>query len=255
VDSACEESGTKRFVFFFRVNLNNLRHYFSFNLAPQTSLTIVSTITSQGAEPLKLDRYRNELAASLLGIKPHKANTEGLLTLRKLAASAPNPNGDVVFLPAPRAVNVVKAIQTWVLVEDGEVEDEEIDEEVESAMLPVFMNLAPILQSLSGSHWPFIFDVLEGVLERASGDAEKEEEEREDAELEEDERVRKELEEGTISVALARALRLLQVIEDMTMLNKSLMGEWKERRTLVMKRLLNLNVLSGVFVCAPMIAR
>lgn len=162
----------------------------------------------------------------------------------------------MVFLPALRAVNVVKAIQTWVLVEDEEVEDEEIDEEVESAMLPVFMNLAPILQSLSGSHWPFIFDVLEGVLERASGDGEKEEEEeRKDTELEEDERVRKELEEGTISVALARALRLVQVIEDMTMMNKSLMEVWKERRTLVMKRLLNLNVLSGVFSGALMIAR
>ncbi len=215
-------------------------------------MTVVSTITSRGAEPPKLDRYRNELAASLLGIKSYKANTEGLLTLRKLAASAPNPDGDVVFLPAPRAVNVVKAIQAWVLAEDEEVEDEEIDEEVESAMLPVFMNLAPILQSLNGSHWPFIFDVLEGVLERASGGGEEEEEERKDAEVEEDERVRKELEEGTISVALARALRLVQVIEDLTMRNRSLMEEWKERRTSVMKRLLNLNVLSGVFACALM---
>jgi len=52
--------------------------------APQTSMTIIAAITTTGAEPPKLDRYRNEIAASLLGIKPQKANTEGLLALRRL---------------------------------------------------------------------------------------------------------------------------------------------------------------------------
>ena len=200
-------------------------------------MTIISVLISRCAEPPRLDRYRNELAASLLGIKPHKANTEGLLTLRKLAAAAPDLDGDVVFLPTPRAVNVLKALQTWALAE-AEEDDEEMGEEVESAVLPIFVHLAPILQTVSGSHWPFMFDVLEGVLERASGS-----EEEPEAELDEDERDKKMLEESSILVSLARALRFVLVIEELAVGNKPLMEEWKARRTNVTKSVMSLRIL------------
>jgi hypothetical protein len=187
-------------------------------------MTIIAAITATGAEPLKLDRYRNEIAASLLGIKPHKANTEGLLALRKLAASAPDPDGDVVFLTSPRAINVVKACQGWVLTTDDE---EQMEERVESAMLPIFMHLAPILQNVPGSHWAFVFDVLEGVLESASTF----EDEAGDIDIGED------------LVALTRALRLVLVLEELATRNKSLMAEWEGQRMGVLVVIRDLNVL------------
>ena len=200
-------------------------------IAPQTSMTIISVISATGAEPPKIDRYRNELAAALLGVKPHKANTEGLLTLRKLAASAPDPKGTVEFLPTPRAVNVVKGCQSWVL--SGDDEDEELDEEVESAMLPIFTHLAPILQTVRGSHWAFIFDVLEAVLERAS------------PEHEEDEETKDPNGEGLGLVALTRTLRLVAVLEELAKTNKGLMAEWQDRRMGVLTTIRDLNVLGN----------
>lgn len=122
-------------------------------------MTLIAAIAATGTEPPKLDRYRNELAASLLGIR-NDINTQGLLTLRRLAASAPNPESDVVFLPQVRAVNVIKAFQQWVASEE-----EDVGEDIENAMIHVFIHLAPILQNVTGKHWEFIFDVLESVLE------------------------------------------------------------------------------------------
>ena len=202
-------------------------------IAPQTSMTIIAVITATGAEPPRLDRYRNEIAASLLDIKPHRANTEGLLALRKLAASAPDPDGDLAFLTSPRAINVVKACQGWVFAvdDDGDNDEEgEMEERVESAMLPIFMHLAPILQNVSGSHWAFVFDVLEGVLERASS-ADRLHEDEEDEEIGED------------LVALTRALRLVLVLEELATRNKSLMAEWEGRRIGVLVVIRDLSVL------------
>ena len=198
-------------------------------IAPQTSMTIMSVISATGTEPPKLDRYRNELAAALLGVKTHKANTEGLLTLRKLAASAPDPKGTVEFLPTPRAVNVVKACQSWVLSDD----DEELDEEVESAMLPIFTHLAPILQTVRGSHWAFIFDVLEAVLERASPERDGDEESKDPND------------EGLGLVALTRTLRLVTILEELAKTNKGLMMEWQDRRMGVLTTIRDLNVLGN----------
>ena len=193
-------------------------------------MTIIAAITTTGAEPPKLDRYRNEIAASLLGIKPHKANTEGLLALRRLAASAPDPDGDVVFLTSPRAINVVKACQGWVLADDGDEDGEEMEERVESAMLPIFMHLAPILQNVPGGPWAFVFDVLESVLERASST---------DKALEEEEAG----ETGEDLIALTRALRLVLVLEELATRNKSLMAEWEGRRMGVLVVIRDLSVL------------
>jgi len=201
-------------------------------------MVLISVLSSVGAEPPRLDRYRNELAASLLGIKPRNANTDGLMTLRKLAASAPSPNSDVAFLPSLRAVKVLEALRAWALAEPEDDEDE-INEELESAMLPVFVNLAPILQSVSGPHWPFIFDVLDSVLDRASGM----DEDDHVSDVEEQEIFRRKMELEVTRVALARALRLVVVIEDLTSRNKSLMEDWKERREGIMKSILNLEIL------------
>ena len=106
-----------------------------------------------------MERYRNQLAADLTGIRPAKANTDGLWSLRRLNLVAPDPESDVIFLPTPRAVNLLKACQQWI------TSDEDIDEAVENELTLIFINLAPIIQNVVGSHWDFIFDVLENNLE------------------------------------------------------------------------------------------
>jgi E3 ubiquitin-protein ligase listerin len=122
-------------------------------------LAITFSVTRYAPEPPRLDRLRNELAANMLGIPPSKVNTDGLWALRRLTAVAPNPDSDIVFLPTPRAVNVMKACQTWI------ASDEDLDEEVETQMTCVFWHLAPILQNVPGSHWDLIYDVVENNLE------------------------------------------------------------------------------------------
>ena len=122
-------------------------------------MAILASIARYAPEPPRLDRYRNELAAGLLGISATKVNSEGLLSLRRLAATAPDPESDVVFLPQLRAINVMKACQRWI------TSDEDVNEEVESEMTWIFFSLAPLLQNISGAHWEFIFDVIENNLE------------------------------------------------------------------------------------------
>lgn len=128
-------------------------------LAPQASLAILQSITKYAPESPRLDRYRNEWAAGILGVPPSKANTDGLLLLRRLVATAPDPESDVVFLPQTRAVNFMRACQQWI------TSDEDIDEEVECEMTLVFFSLAPILQNVLGAHWDLVLDMVENNLE------------------------------------------------------------------------------------------
>lgn len=123
------------------------------------SISILSSVTEFAPEPPRLDRYRNELASDLLGVSASKANTTGLLLLRRLAATAPDRDSDIVFIPQLRAINVMKTLQKWI------ASDEDIDEEVESMMTLIFDHLAPILQDVQGTHWDLIFDVIENNLE------------------------------------------------------------------------------------------
>ncbi|KAH7882403.1 hypothetical protein F5I97DRAFT_357415 [Phlebopus sp. FC_14] len=97
----------------------------------------------------------------LLGVRPRDSTSTGLTLLRLLAATALYPGPDVDFLPQQRAVNVMKACQACIAAEDGSEEGEYSDgeagsEDVESAMTLIFLHLAPILQSILGSHWKFI---------------------------------------------------------------------------------------------------
>ncbi|EPQ53690.1 hypothetical protein GLOTRDRAFT_117039 [Gloeophyllum trabeum ATCC 11539] len=172
--------------------------------APLTSIALVSCVTAFGPEPPRLDRYRNELAAGIFGVPASKANDEGLLSLLRLAATAPDPESDVVFLPQPRAINLMKACQQWV------ESDEDISEDVESAMTLIFYHLVPILQDVPGGHWDFIFDVIENNLENGS------------------------FNENSTLVTLARTFRLIIAIQDIATTNKSLRALWDERRQAVL---------------------
>ncbi|KAF9226338.1 hypothetical protein BS17DRAFT_807138 [Gyrodon lividus] len=178
--------------------------------APQTAITILAAITAYAPEPPKLDRYRNELAASLLGVRPSAAPTTGLTIIRLLVATAPDPESDVVFLPQQRAVNVIKVCQTWVAAEDDEEDGDDgdgVNEDVESAMTLVFFHLAPILQNVPGSHWELIWDVVENNLENCS------------------------LEDSATLTTLGRTIKLLMAIEDLASTNKPLRANWEEKKS------------------------
>ncbi|GBE89079.1 hypothetical protein SCP_1500820 [Sparassis crispa] len=169
--------------------------------APQTSLAIALAVTRFAPEPPLLDRYRNELAAAVLGVRPSKANTDGLWLLRRLNVTAPDPESDVVFLSQPRAVNFMKACQQWI------TSDEDLDEEVQGEMTSTFFHLVPILQNMPGAHWDLIFDVLENNLENSS------------------------FTEPSTLVTLSRSLRLFIAIQDLVSTNKALRAVWEDRRT------------------------
>lgn len=174
-----------------------------------TSMEIIRCVSQYAPEPKTLDRYRTEVATSLLGVKPAKANTDGLRLLRKLVACTPKEDSDVEFLSQPRAVNVVKGLQSWISAELDD-EDEEVNEEVESLMTEVFIHLFPILQTVPGAHWEFIFDVIENNLEAASFD------------------------DGLGQVTLSRTLRLIIAIQELVATNKTLRADWQGRRATVM---------------------
>lgn len=53
----------------------------------------------------------------------------------------------------------MKTCQQWV------ASDEDIEEDIESEMTLVFSHIVPLLQNVSGTHWDFIFDVIENNLE------------------------------------------------------------------------------------------
>ncbi|KAA1476143.1 hypothetical protein DENSPDRAFT_874439 [Dentipellis sp. KUC8613] len=178
--------------------------------APQLSLAILLAVTQFGPEPPRLERYRNELAANALGIPPSKANTEGLLLLRRLAVAAPDPESDVVFLPQPRAVNFMKACQQWIAA------DEDVDEDVQSELTLVFFHLVPILQNVTGAHWDLVFDVVENNLENASFN--------EDDDL----------------TIIWRTVQVIQVVQDLVTYNKPLRATWNERQTVILTLLRDL---------------
>lgn len=72
----------------------------------------------------------------------------------------------MAFLPQNRAVNFVKACQSWLLAEEDEdEEDEEPGLELELEMTQIFQHLAPVLQLIPGAHWELFFDLVEENLE------------------------------------------------------------------------------------------
>ncbi|KAG1837363.1 hypothetical protein DFJ58DRAFT_863015 [Suillus subalutaceus] len=178
--------------------------------APQTTVTILASITEFAPEPLRMDRYRNEIASDILGVPASRANTTGVVLLRRLAATAPDPESDVVFLPQQRAVNVVKTCQAWVS------SDEDIDEDVENMMPLLFIHLSPILQNLAGNHWEFIFDVVENNLENCS------------------------FADSATLTMLGRSLRLILAIQDLVLTNKPLRASWDGRKESILALVKNL---------------
>ncbi|KAH7872118.1 uncharacterized protein C8R40DRAFT_1173854 [Lentinula edodes] len=212
--------------------------------APLTGVTIMSTLVANLPSSLssstlaasfsfpRLERYRNELASSLLGVSPSRATSDGLrILLRLVLGTAPDVESEAEFLPVQRAVNVIKACQKWIEEggdnddasgEEGEQIAETGDgmEELESAMTLTFYHLAPILQNVAGGHWQFIFDVVENNIENCDFNFTKS----------------SSASNSSLQlITLARTIRLVGHIQDLAATNRSLRAEWSERKGGIMK--------------------
>jgi E3 ubiquitin-protein ligase listerin len=140
-------------------SLPHLRYSLTHLAAVHSAMAILLCLINLNLEFPRLDRYRNEIASRLSGVSPQKAKTEGLKLLRLLDAAAPNAESGVIFLPTQRTVFMVQTCQKWV---NG---DDDLSEEIESQLVSVFIHIAPLLQSIPGSHWDFIADLVELNLE------------------------------------------------------------------------------------------
>ncbi len=122
-------------------------------------MAIISAAVASGIETTLLTRLRNEVASDLTGLSASRANTEGTRSLQTLLLLAPPPDSDSVFLPPQRAINLIQTVERWI------GSDEDLEANIESRTIALYCHLAPILQSLSGRHWDFAFDLIENTLE------------------------------------------------------------------------------------------
>ncbi|SCV69490.1 BQ2448_2510 [Microbotryum intermedium] len=121
--------------------------------------TIIYSIKDSLIESPRFERYQNELAANLAGVPPSAASGKGLAVLRVLLATAPPADAPVIFLPQQRSMFLIQSIQRWI------ASDEDLAEEIHTAVAELFIHLSPIIQDMSGSHWDLMFDIIEFNLE------------------------------------------------------------------------------------------
>jgi hypothetical protein len=125
---------------------------------PQAADAIASVLAARGIESNRLDRWRNEVASRIPGVPMDAINKTGLPLLRTLNCLAPPPDSGIIFLPQQRAVFLVQSLQKWMS------SDEDLDASLELRITITLNHLLPILQTVLGAHWEFIFDVLENNL-------------------------------------------------------------------------------------------
>ncbi|CED83880.1 Predicted E3 ubiquitin ligase [Phaffia rhodozyma] len=178
--------------------------------APQSSVAITLATKDICLESTKLDRFQNELAADLTGLKASAVNTKGLRALRLLAATAPPPESSAIFLPELRATRLMQVLQEWMT---GDEED--LSEELDSRVAEMFLHLGPIVQN-DLSRFEFVFDLLEANLEAASWD------------------------DPASLPFLAHTLRLLAVVRDLAFANKALKEVWIKRKDASLDLVFNL---------------
>lgn len=133
----------------------------SLSAAPGLSCAVLYAAKSLLLETPKYERYQNELAADLAGVRPAQLDVKGVSALRLLLAAAPPVDAPVIFLPQQRTMFLIQAITRWI------ASDEPIPDEMNAGLVELFCHLAPIVQDLSGGHWDLMFDLIESNLESA----------------------------------------------------------------------------------------
>ncbi|PKI82804.1 hypothetical protein MVES_003227 [Malassezia vespertilionis] len=106
------------------------------------------------------DRVRNELIATLGGVPPAKANTEGIacLTLLHCATLA---DASVALVATQRAVSAMQTVHRWI------TSDEDLDDALFTRLAAVCVELTPVLHMVPGRHLDLFVDIVEENLEAA----------------------------------------------------------------------------------------
>ncbi|KAG8852759.1 hypothetical protein FRB91_005987 [Serendipita sp. 411] len=187
--------------------------------APNFARGVVAAAVSTGVETPLLARMRNEAASDLIGLPVSRANTEGSNHLHTLLVLAPPLDSDSVLLPTQRSINLVQTVEKWINTESDD--DEEVGPVIESQMMALFLHIAPVLQSLSGRHWEFAFDLIENTLEGAS------------------------FKDTEMFVQLARTLELVANVQTLVATNKQLRASWATRQQTISRLVRDLVVSSS----------
>ncbi|WVO13469.1 hypothetical protein L204_101086 [Cryptococcus depauperatus] len=166
------------------------------------SLAIISAIKPFLLDTQPFITIQNRLASTLTSIPSSKCHTT-LGLLRVFNASAPPADSASVFLPQQRALFVLRHIAGWLTSDD--VHEEELPEDMECRVLEMEGIIAPIVQTVSGSHWNGIFDLIESGLENSA------------------------LDDPASLYLLYHSLVVLQQIRDLCQTNKSLRASWTSK--------------------------
>lgn len=125
----------------------------------ELACAIIISIKPLLFETPRFERYQNELASTLAGVPSSAASGKGLHLLRVLLATSPPLDEPIIFLPQQRTMFLIQRMQAWIS------SDDDLADEIHTAIAELFLHLAPIVQELSGSHWDFMFDIIESNLE------------------------------------------------------------------------------------------
>lgn len=176
--------------------------------APHLSEAIIYPAKSYVYDTPLYDRQRNDIVSRLASTPPPKANREGLTLLRLAVAIAPPPESSMVFVPQQRVVFLLQGLQRWV------ASDEDLDEEINTRLAELFLHVAPLVQEMPGSHLDFFYDLIESNLEVSSS-----------------------LSEEPAVPTLFHSLKLLELLDELSVRNSLLRDVWKEHQEPVVELL------------------
>ncbi|MBW0505401.1 hypothetical protein O181_045116 [Austropuccinia psidii MF-1] len=125
-------------------------------------LAVVHSLTPYLSSYQKFQQYQNLLAGKLTDTPASAANTTGLRLVEVLCATAPPPASMHIFLPQQRILFMLQTVGGWLK------SDEYLEIALNLKLLDLFLHVAPIVQSVMGSHWDLIVDLITVNLEEAS---------------------------------------------------------------------------------------
>ncbi|KAH9806845.1 hypothetical protein DFH28DRAFT_1160381 [Melampsora americana] len=134
--------------------------------APSLSLAVLHSIKPYLTSTQAFQQYQNTTAGRLTDVPVSKVNTLGLRLVKFLHATAPPIDSPHIFLPQRRCILLLQTLTSWLKDAD------DIDFELIARMLELFTSLLPIIQTVQGSHWPSILDLVAINLEASCWDEE-----------------------------------------------------------------------------------
>lgn len=131
---------------------------------PVFSGTLLDAVSGYLQEHADMIRFQNRLASDLSGVRGSDMNKKAVPLLRLLNKTAPGRQSTASFLPEQRTVFLLRSMQAWIADDNAPDPSPELLLE----LVTFFGHIAPTIQSLSGTHWPFMFDIVLEMLDAES---------------------------------------------------------------------------------------